>query len=290
MRDYVVRATAYSGSVRAYAARTTALAEELRRRHGTWPVATAALGRAATAGAMMGAMLKGDERLTIQVKGDGPLGGIVIDADASGRVRGYVDRPDVDLPLNALGKLDVAAAVGKGSLYVVKDLGLRDPYRGSVPLVSGELGEDIAYYFAVSEQVPSSVGVGVLVEPSGRVKQAGGFIIQLFPGLSEEETARLEQAVAGIPSVTSLLNRGLSPEELLFGMAPDVRVLDKIPVEFRCRCSRRRIEAILLALSREERDTLCLEQGGAEVRCHFCSQVYRFSCEDLESLNREGER
>ncbi|MDI3256793.1 MAG: Hsp33 family molecular chaperone HslO, partial [Kyrpidia sp.] len=168
LRDYVVRATAYSGSVRAYAARTTALVEELRRRHGTRPVATAALGRAATAGAIMGAMLKGDERLTVQVRGDGPLGSIVVDADASGRVRGYVDHPEVELPLNPRGKLDVAGAVGKGFLYIVKDLGLRDPYRGSVPLVSGELGEDIAYYFAVSEQVPSSVGVGVLVEPSGR--------------------------------------------------------------------------------------------------------------------------
>ncbi|WP_052300501.1 Hsp33 family molecular chaperone HslO [Kyrpidia tusciae] len=285
LHDYIVRAVARSGKVRAYAARTTELVEELRRRHGTWPVVTAALGRAATVGAMMGAMLKGDQRLTVQVMGDGPVGTIVVDADAAGRVRGFADRPNVDLPLNDQGKLDVAGAVGKGALYVVKDLGFGEPYRGSVPLVSGELGEDFAYYFAVSEQLPSSVGVGVLVDTHGRVKQAGGFMIQSFPGLSEEETADLEGALTSIPSVTALLDRGVTPEELLAHVVPDVRVLDRVPVAFRCRCSRQRIERILVALGKEERESLCQEQGGAEVRCQFCGKVYRFSCEALRALD-----
>lgn len=284
MEDYVVRATAYAGKVRAYAARTTGLVEELRRRHGTWPVATAALGRVATAGAMMGVMMKGDQRLTIQVKGDGPLGDIVVDADASGRVRGYVDHPQVDLPLNDLRKLDVAGAVGKGFLHVIKDLGLREPYRGSVPLVSGELGEDFAYYFAVSEQTPSSVGVGVLIEPPNRVKHAGGFIIQLFPGLSEEDTEQLERAVTGLPSITSLLDRGLTPEGLLETIMPDVRVLERVPVEFRCRCSREKMEGILTRLGDAELEALCREQGGAEVYCHFCGNTYHFTCSDLKTL------
>ncbi|MDI3328276.1 MAG: Hsp33 family molecular chaperone HslO [Alicyclobacillaceae bacterium] len=284
MQDYIVRATAVSGKVRAYAARTTALVEELRRRHGTWPVATAALGRTVTAAAMMGAMLKGTERLTVQIRGSGPLGEIVADADAAGYVRGYVREPRVDLPLNAAGKLDVASAVGEGFLHVIKDLGLREPYRGSVPLISGEIGEDFAYYFAVSEQIPSGVGVGVLVEPPDRVKQAGGFIVQLFPGLPEEEVARLEEAIARLPAVTTLLDRGLTPEELLQSMVPDVQLLDRVPVSFRCRCSRERMERVLVALGRDELESLYREQGGAEIHCHFCAEIYRFSREELQRL------
>lgn len=284
MQDYIVRATAVSGKVRAYAARTTALVEELRRRHGTWPVATAALGRTVTAAAMMGAMLKGTERLTVQIRGSGPLGEIVADADAAGYVRGYVREPRVDLPLNAAGKLDVASAVGEGFLHVIKDLGLREPYRGSVPLISGEIGEDFAYYFAVSEQIPSGVGVGVLVEPPDRVKQAGGFIVQLFPGLPEEEVARLEEAIARLPAVTTLLDRGLTPEELLQAMVPDVQLLDRVSVSFRCRCSRERMERVLVALGRDELESLYREQGGAEIHCHFCSEIYRFSREELQKL------
>jgi len=196
--DELVRGIAWGGGLRVFAARTTGLAGELQRRHGTYPTATAALGRAATAGAMMGAMLKGEEKLTVQVKGDGPLGQIVVDANAKGEVRGYVDNPQVHLPSNAQGKLDVAGAVGRsGYIHIVKDLGLKEPYRGSVPIVSGELGEDFTYYFASSEQTPSAVGLGVLVDVDGSVKHAGGFILQIMPGAEDRDVARLGAAPQG---------------------------------------------------------------------------------------------
>jgi len=284
--DVLVRGIAWGGGLRAFAARTTRLAGELQRRHGTYPTATAALGRAATAGAMMGAMLKGDERLTVQIKGDGPLGQIVVDANASGEVRGYVDNPQVHLPSNAQGKLDVAGAVGRnGYLYVVKDLGLKEPYRGSVPIVSGELGEDFTYYFASSEQTPSAVGLGVLVEPDGGVRHAGGFILQLMPGVEEKDIARLEQRLKEMPQLTSLLDRGETPESILRYLTDgDVQILDSMPIAFKCQCSRDRVERTLVSMGEEELQALIEEDGRAEVTCHFCNSAYEFDRDELVGL------
>lgn len=274
-----------NGRVRAFAVRTTVLVEELRRRHDTWPTATAALGRTLTAGAMMGAMLKGEERLTIQVKGNGPLGQIVVDANAKGEVRGYVNEPHVHLPSNSMGKLDVAGAVGReGFLHVTKDLGLKDPYRGSVPIISGELGEDFTYYFAVSEQTPSAVGLGVLVARDNSVIVAGGFIVQILPGLSDEELTLIEQAVGAMPPVTSLLDQGLELDEMLRRLLPDVEILEQMDINFQCHCSRERVEQTLVSLGKSELEQLIEEDGQAEVVCHFCNEKYTFEKEELQQI------
>lgn len=285
MKDQLLRATALDGKVRAFAARTTSLVEELRRRHQAAPTAIAALGRAATAGAMMGAMLKGEEKLTLQIKGNGPLGQIVIDANAKGEVRGYVDEPQVDLPLNAVGKLDVAGAVGtEGFLYVIKDLGLKEPYRGSVPIVSGELGEDFTYYFAKSEQTPSIVAVGVLVDVDYTIKSAGGFIIQLLPGVTDEEIDAIEGMLGGLPPITTMLEDGLELDEILAQVLGMVRTLGRLDLEFRCKCSRDRVEQTLISLGQEELSDLIEEDGKAEVTCHFCNEAYLFDKDQLEHI------
>lgn len=284
-RDYLVRGTALEGKVRAFAVRSTKLVEELRQRHDTYPTATAALGRTLTTAAMMGAMLKGEEKLTIQVKGNGPLGQIVADANAKGEVRGYVDHPHVHLPSNAMGKLDVAGAVGtEGFLYVIKDLGLKEPYRGSVPIVSGELGDDFTYYFAASEQTPSAVGLGVLVAPDNSVISAGGLIVQLLPGLSDDEIDAIERAISTLPPVSALIDQGLSPEELIKWVLPDVQIQETMDIVFRCECSRERVERTLISLGYDEIQAIIEEQGVAEVVCHFCNEAYQFEREDLEHI------
>lgn len=285
MKDRLVRGTAMDGKVRAFAVRTTELVEELRRRHDTYPTTTAALGRTVTAAAMMGAMLKGEERLSIQVKGDGPVGQIVADANAKGEVRGSVTNPHVQLPSNSKGKLDVAGAVGTtGFIHVTKDLGMKDPYRGSVPLISGELGEDFTYYFALSEQTPSAVGLGVLVDTDSSVIVAGGFIIQLLPGLSDSEIDAIERAVGQLPPVTSLLDQGLEPEEMLRWIVPDVKVLEEMDITFSCHCSRDRVERTLISLGREELTLLRDEGKETEVVCDFCNEVYTFTRDELDDL------
>ncbi|MFB0847396.1 Hsp33 family molecular chaperone HslO [Paenibacillus oleatilyticus] len=286
MQDYLIRATAYEGKVRAFAVRTTGIVEELRRRHQTMPTATAALGRTATAALMMGIMLKGEEKLTVQVKGGGPIGQIVADSNAHGEVRGYVDNPAVDLPLNSIGKLDVAGAVGTdGFLYVIKDLGLKEPYRGSIPIVSGELGEDFTYYFAKSEQTPSAVALGVLVDVDYTVKTAGGFIIQLLPGLTDDDIAQIEKELAALPPITSLLDRGDRLEDILATLLPGAEVLERRDdIRFQCKCSRERVEQTLISLGRDELQQILEEDGKAEVVCHFCNEAYRFSREDLEAI------
>lgn len=286
MQDYLIRATAYEGKVRAFAVRTTGIVEELRRRHQTTPTATAALGRTATAALMMGIMLKGEEKLTVQVKGGGPIGQIVADSNAHGEVRGYVDNPSVDLPLNQIGKLDVAGAVGTdGFLYVIKDLGLKEPYRGSTPIVSGELGEDFTYYFAKSEQTPSAVALGVLVDVDYTVKAAGGFIIQLLPGLTDDEISQIEKELAALPSITSLLDRGDRLEDILATLLPGAEVLERRDdIRFKCKCSRERVEQTLISLGRDELQEILEEDGKAEIVCHFCNEAYRFSREDLEAI------
>ncbi|SCW72120.1 molecular chaperone Hsp33 [Paenibacillus tianmuensis] len=286
MQDYLIRATAYEGKVRAFAVCTTGIVEELRRRHQTTPTATAALGRTATAALMMGIMLKGEEKLTVQVKGGGPIGQLVADSNAHGEVRGYVDNPAVDLPLNQVGKLDVAGAVGTdGFLYVIKDLGLKEPYRGSIPIVSGELGEDFTYYFAKSEQTPSAVALGVLVDVDYTVKTAGGFIIQLLPGLTDDEITQIEKELAALPPITSLLDRGDRLEDILATMLPGAEVLERRDdIRFQCKCSRERVEQTLISLGRDELQQILEEDGNAEIVCHFCNEAYRYSGEDLEAI------
>ncbi|MFM9281730.1 Hsp33 family molecular chaperone HslO [Paenibacillus jiagnxiensis] len=285
LQDRLIRGTALDGRVRAFAIRTTELVEELRRRHDTYPTATAAMGRTVTAAAMMGAMLKGEEKLTVQVKGDGPIGQIVADANAKGEVRGYVAEPHVHLPSNSMGKLDVAGAVGtSGFIHITKDLGLKEPYRGSIPIISGELGEDFTYYFAKSEQTPSAVGLGVLVDTDNSVIVAGGFIIQLLPGLSDDEITAIENAVGAVPPVTTLLDQGLELEEMLRWMLPDVQVLDSMDIRFQCQCSEERVEKTLISLGQHELEQLIAEEGQAEVVCHFCNEAYRFDKDHLQRL------
>ncbi|MGG1638098.1 Hsp33 family molecular chaperone HslO [Paenibacillus sp. NRS-1760] len=288
LKDVLVRGTAWNGKIRVFAARTTQLVEELRQRHGTYPTATAALGRTLTAGAIMGAMLKGQEKLTIQVKGDGPIGQIVVDANADGEVRGYVDHPEVHLASNALGKLDVAGAVGRtGYLHITKDLGMKEPYRGSIPIVSGELGEDFTYYFAVSEQTPSAVGLGVLVDTDNSVLHAGGFIVQLMPGLTDDEITKLEQAVGSMPPVTTLLDQGESPEGLLrriVGEDGDLHIHNTMDLKFQCFCSSERVEQTLLSLGEHELQQIIDEDGKAEVVCQFCNEAYTFERAQLKLL------
>ncbi len=287
MKDVLVRGTAWDGKLRVFAVRTTQLVEELRIRHATYPTTTAALGRTLTAGAMMGAMLKGEEKLIIQVKGDGPVGQIVVDANAKGQVRGYVDNPQVQLPSNALGKLDVAGAVGRnGFIHVTKDLGLKESYIGSVPIVSGELGEDFTYYFAVSEQTNTAVGLGVLVEDDNSVIQAGGYIIQLLPGITDADITRLEQALAGMPPLTSLLAQGETPESILIRLVGEdgLKIHDTMDIEFHCPCTIERMERNLISLGATELQQIIEEDGKAEVVCHFCNEAYIFERDKLEEL------
>lgn len=287
MQDYAIRATAYDGQVRAFAARTTELARTLQRRHQTWPIASAALGRTATIGAMMGMMLKQkSDKLTIQVQGDGPLGQIVVTANPQGEIRGYVQHPHVHMEQNKQGKLNVGGAVGRGRLNVVQDLGLKEPYRGNVELISGELGEDFAYYFSVSEQTPSAVAAGVLVEPDNTVSHAGGLIVQMLPDAAEDVVEKAEKGVQRIVSVTDLLVAGATPEDLLQrALGESVRIHDEVlPLTFRCHCSRERIENMLRALGREEIESLIEEQGVARVECHFCNETYILTAEQLQQL------
>ncbi|MDQ0247576.1 molecular chaperone Hsp33 [Bacillus fengqiuensis] len=292
MSDYLVKALAFDGQVRAYASTTTETVREAQTRHYTWPTASAALGRTMTAGVMMGAMLKGDSKLTIKVEGGGPIGLILVDSNAKGQVRGYVTNPQTHFDLNEQGKLDVRKAVGTtGSLSVVKDLGLRENFTGQVPIVSGELGEDFTYYFASSEQTPSSVGVGVLVNPDNSILAAGGFIIQLMPGIEEDKITIIEERLGKIPPISRLIQQGLSPEEILTQLLGEenVKILEKMPVEFRCQCSKERIGNAIVSLGKEEIQAMIEEDGKAEAQCHFCNEKYVFSKKELEQLQESAQ-
>lgn len=283
-QDIALRAISANGFVRAMACTTTNLTNELQRRHTTWPVATAALGRTAAVGAMMGLMLKGRERLTIQVKGDGPLGSVLVDADSEGHVRGYVKNPHVHLPSNAQGKIDVGGGVGAGLVYVMRDLGLKDVYRGSSEIQTGEIADDFTYYFAISEQTPSSVGAGVLVDTDNRVIVSGGFIVQLLPGYDESDVETLEQRIGQLKSVTDILKTGADAHELLKMVLPDAQVLEERELHFQCNCSHERMKALLKNLGDAEIRSLIEDQGEAEVVCHFCNEKYHLDKAELESL------
>lgn len=286
VKDYLIKSTAYNGMVRAYAAVTTATVEEARRRQDTWPTASAALGRTLTITTLMGSMLKGKDTLTTNIVADGPLGSIVADANANGEVRGYVTNPHVDFPLNEKGKLNVRRAVGEGTLSVVKDLGLKDFFTGQVPIVSGEISEDFTYYFANSEQVPSAVGAGVLVAPDYHVLAAGGFILQVMPGATDGVITKLENSVAALPQISTFIEEGNSPEQILQQLIPDqsLQILEKIEVQFRCKCSEGRMLNAIKGLGEAEIEAMIKEDHGAEVTCHFCNEVYQISEAALEQL------
>ena len=291
MGDYIVRATAADSQIRAFAATTRELVEKARLAHNTSPVATAALGRLLTGGAMMGVMMKGEKDvLTIQVKGDGPIGGLTVTADSQGHVKGYVDNPEGMLPANALGKLDVGGAVGHGMLRVIKDMGLKEPYVGQVALETGELGDDLTYYFATSEQVPSSVGLGVLMEKDNTVKQAGGFIIQLMPFTDEKVIEALEKKISEVQSVTSMLNQGMTPEDILNELLGEFQpeISEKVPAEFHCDCSKERVEKVLVSLGEKELTSMIKEGNPIELKCHFCNSGYTFTPEELKELLKKS--
>ena len=291
MGDYIVSATAADNQIRAFAATPKELVEKARAAHDTSPVATAALGRLLTGGVMMGVMMKGEkDLLTLQVKGDGPIGGITVTADSQGHVKGYVENPDVLLPANALGKLDVGGAVGNGMLRVIKDMGLKEPYVGQVALETGELGDDLTYYFATSEQVPSSVGLGVLMEKDNTVKQAGGFIIQLMPFTDEKVIEALEKKISEVQSVTSMLNLGMTPEDILNELLGEFHpeISEKIPAEFHCDCSKKRVEKVLISLGKKELTSIINDGKPVELKCHFCNSGYTFTTEELKEILKKS--
>lgn len=290
MKDYIVRASAANTQIRAFAAVTTELVEEARQRHGTSPVATAALGRLLTAGSMMGSMMKNDsDMLTLQIRSGGPLGGITVTADSRGNVKGYVLNPDVMLPPKN-GKLDVGGAVGVGLLQVIKDMGLKEPYSGQTVLVSSEIAEDLTYYFANSEQIPSSVGLGVLMEKNNTVKCAGGFLIQLMPFAQEETIQKLEENLKSVTAVTKLLEDGDTPQMILERLLGNLglEITDTIETRFYCNCSKERVEAAVASIGKKEIQDMIEEGKDIEVKCHFCNEAYQYTVEDLKRIMKRS--
>lgn len=288
MGDYIVRATAADANIRAFAAYTLDTVEEARAKHNLSPVACAALGRLLTGGAMMGSMLKNDDDLlTLQIAGDGPIKNILVTADSKGDVKGFVGNPDVMLPPSKVGKLDVGGSIGNGVLTVIKDMGLKEPYAGQVELQTGEIAEDLTYYFATSEQVPSCVGLGVLMnQEDATVKQAGGFIVQLMPFASDEVIEKLEENIKNIDSVTKMLDTGMTPEQilekLLDGLDPEFT--DKTPVRFHCNCDRARIEKALISIGKDELQSMIDDGEPITMNCHFCNTDYTFTIDELKKI------
>lgn len=288
--DYIVRATAANSQIRAFAITSKEMVETARQHHNTSPVATAALGRLLTGGAMMGVMMKGDkDMLTLMMKGDGPINGVTVTADSKGHVKGYVGNPNVLIPANYAGKLDVGAAIGYGTLTVIKDMGLKEPYSSQVPLGTSEVAEDLTYYFAASEQVPSAVGLGVLMSKDNTVKQAGGFIVQLMPFADEEVISKLEERVNSISSVTEMLEKGMTPEDILREVMGDMDVefTDKIDTGFECNCSKEKVARALAGLSKKDMEDIINDGKEIEVKCDFCNTTYKFSVEELKKLRKQ---
>lgn len=291
MADYIVRATAANAQIRAFAINSREMVETARQHHNTSPVVTAALGRLLSAGAMMGSMMKGEKDiLTLQINGSGPVQGLTVTADSKANVKGYANVPDVILPPNKQGKLDVGGAVGIGILNVIKDMGLKEPYCGQTVLQTGEIAEDLTYYFATSEQIPSSVGLGVLMNKDNTVRQAGGFIVQLMPFATDESIEKLEKNLMSISSVTSMLDAGLSPEgileKVLEGLDPEVT--DTLPSAFRCDCSRERIEKALISIGEKDMKAMIADAEPIEVKCHFCNTSYKFEVNELKELLKKA--
>ena len=289
MSDYIIRATAANSQIRAFAITARDMVETARSHHNTSPVVTAALGRLLSAGAMMGTMMKGEKDiLTIQVKGSGPVKGITVTADAYGKIKGYAEVPQVILPANDKGKLDVAGAIGIGIMNVIKDMGLKEPYVGQTVLQTSEIAEDLTYYFATSEQVPSAVGLGVLMNRDNTVKQAGGFIIQLMTDTDDEVIDKLEKKITEITSVTEMLEQGMTPETILEEVLGElgVEITDKIPTEFHCDCSKERISKALASLSKKDLDDMIADNEQIEVKCRFCNTNYVFDMDELKEIRK----
>lgn len=287
MEDYIVRATAANETIRAFAVRSTEMTAKARELHYTYPVVTAALGRLLSAGAMMGSMMKGDkDRLTIQMNGDGPIGQLTVTVDSHGNVKGFPANPAVDIPLKKPGKLDVGAAVGHGIMTVSMDLGLDEPYNGQVEIQTGEIGDDLAYYFTVSEQTPSAVGLGVMIDTDSSVKEAGGFILQLMPGASEETISALEKKVASAEPVTAMMEKGMTPEDILsyYLDGLDLKILEKQPVRFHCDCSKEKVASALATISKKDLEGLINDGEEIEVKCHFCNSAYKYNIDELKEI------
>jgi molecular chaperone Hsp33 len=287
MDDYIVRATAADNQIRAFAITSKNMVEEARRDHDTSPVITAALGRLLSGAAMMGTMMKGEkDLLTLQIQCSGPAQGFTVTADSAGHVKGFPRVSVVELPPNSRGKLDVGGALGLGVLSVIKDMGLKEPYVGQIALQTGEIAEDLTYYFATSEQVPSAVGLGVLVDKDCSVRQAGGFIIQLMPFTTDETIEKLEKRIAEIPSVTEMLEQGDTPEQILERILGEfgVTVTDRIPAAFRCDCSKERVSRAIATLSKKDLDDIINDGESIEVKCQFCNQAYHFDIEELQEM------
>lgn len=293
MSDYIVRGTAANNQIRVFAATTRELVEHARQAHNTSPVATAALGRLLTGGAMMGSMLKGEkDLLTVQIQCSGPIQGLTVTADSKANVKGYAYNPNVMLPPSEKGKLDVGKALDLGVLSVIKDMGLKEPYMGQTQLISGEIAEDLTYYFATSEQVPSAVSLGVLMEKDNTVKRAGGFILQLMPFAEDTLAEQLEEKLKNMEPITSLLERELSPEDIIREVLGefDVQIMDTMPTQFFCNCTKERVEKAIISVGAKELQTMIKDNKPIDVNCHFCNKNYTFSIEELKEILRKSKR
>ena len=287
MTDYIVRATAADSRIRAFAITSRALVEQARVHHNTSPVVTAALGRLLSGGAMMGVMMKGEKDiLTLQIQCGGPIGGLTVTADSQANVKGYVKEPCVILPPNANGKLDVSSALGPGFLNVIRDIGMKEPYNGQTHLVSGEIAEDLTYYFATSEQIPSSVGLGVLLDKENHVRQAGGFIIQVMPFAEEEVIATVEDTLKHMHSVTDLLEQGMTPEDMIRHLmgSLDVEIMDRIPTQYACNCSKEKVSRAVASIGKDDLQEMIDDGETIEVNCQFCGSHYYFTTEELKKF------
>lgn len=293
MGDYMVRATAANAQIRAFAVTSKELVEHARSIHNLSPVVTAALGRLMSGGVMMGSMLKGkDDLLTLQIHGQGPVHGLTVTADAFGNVKGYADQPQAMMPPNSVGKLDVGGVIGLGVLTVIKDMGMKEPYVSTIELKTGEIADDLTYYFAASEQVPSSVGLGVLMDKGNTVRQAGGFLIQLMPFTEEAVIEKLEERLSRLEPVTTMLEEGSTPEDILQKILGEfeVEITDKQPVQFVCSCSRERVEKVLVSLGEKELEGLIEEGKDVELNCHFCSTRYAFTVDEIRRIKESAKR
>ncbi|MGX5376642.1 Hsp33 family molecular chaperone HslO [Ligilactobacillus sp. LYQ135] len=288
MGDYLVKSLAFDGQIRAYAVDATETVSKAQKLHDTWSAASAALGRSLIGTLLLAsASLQGDEKMTVKINGNGPVGGIVVDGNANGTVKGYVQHPHIHLPLNDKHKIDVKGAVGTdGFLAVTKDLGLKEPFTGQVPLISGELGEDFTYYLAKSEQIPSSVGLSVFVNSDNTIETAGGFLIQVMPGATDEVLTQIEEKLAKIPMVFEMMKAGKTPEDMLYEILgkENVKILDEMPVRYQCDCSRERFLDVLASLPVDQLEEMANEDHGAEAVCHFCGKKYHFSETELKQM------
>lgn len=291
MTDYIIKGMAAKNQISVISAITKGTVETARALHQTSPVATAALGRLMTAAAMMGTQLKGEsDLLTLQIKGSGPLGGIVVTTNSNSEVKGYVYNPEVELPLNQAGKLDVSEALGLGIMTIIKDIGLKKPYMGQTHLVSGEIAEDLTYYFATSEQVPSVVALGVLIDRDGTVKQSGGFILQLLPDAEEYLIDKLEDNLSKMPPVTSLLDKGYLPEDILKIVLGDMEldIHEKVETKFSCNCTKERVEKALISVGKKDIKEMIEDGETIELNCHFCSKKYNFTIDELVEILKKS--